>query len=183
MQRARAAIDGFQLSAVVGPAVGGLLFAIQPELVYVVGDRARVRRARLVLALRSGREPAAEAAVGLDERARGSSSHPAHERPARRDLARSLRRAVRRSRRAAADLREGHPRGRADRSRSPARRARVGALLTASSIARCPIRREAGPMLFAVVAGFGVSHGRLRALALDVALDARARCRRRRSTW
>src|SRR5262245_57656540 len=52
----------FQLSAVVAPAIGGLLFALQPELVYAVGIALALIALAAVLALRSGREPAAESA-------------------------------------------------------------------------------------------------------------------------
>ena len=36
----------FQLSVIVAPALGGLLFAIQPELVYTVVGRVLARRPR-----------------------------------------------------------------------------------------------------------------------------------------
>jgi MFS family permease len=134
----------FQLSGVIAPAVGGLLFAIQPELVYVV-------------ALRSGREPAAESAVGLNEVLAG---------------VRLIRRtnvllgaisldlfavlfggAVALLPIFAKDILEVGPTGLGLLRAAPA----IGSLITASAIARYPIRRKAGPMLFAVVAGFGVS--------------------------
>src|SRR5437867_1648820 len=50
----------FQLSAVVAPAIGGLLFALQPELVYIVALVLALIALGCVLALRSGREPAAD---------------------------------------------------------------------------------------------------------------------------
>ena len=67
-----------------------------------------------------------------------------------------------------------------DRARAPARRSR-GRLVRRGARASPATRSggEPGPTLFVVVAGFGVVHGRLRALARDVALDARARARRR----
>ena len=35
---------GFQVSVIVGPAIGGLLFAIHPELVYATPQRCRSSR-------------------------------------------------------------------------------------------------------------------------------------------
>ncbi len=57
----------FQLSAVTAPAVGGLLLAIRAELVYIVAIVLALIALGCVLALRSGREPATEGAAGLDE--------------------------------------------------------------------------------------------------------------------
>ena len=132
-------------------------------------DRARARRARL----RARDAERTRAGGGRRRRARrghgGGSAHPSDERAARRDLARPLRRAVRRSGGAAADLREGHPRGRADGPRSPARRARDRlARSRRASIARYPIRGKAGPKLFARRRG-------LRRLAWSSS-GSRARC-------
>jgi Transmembrane secretion effector len=45
-----------QLSVIGGPALGGLLFAIQPELVYAVSTVCSLLAVVAVLALRSGRE-------------------------------------------------------------------------------------------------------------------------------
>jgi hypothetical protein len=45
-----------QLSVIGGPALGGLLFAIQPELVYAVSTACSLLAVAAVLALRSGRE-------------------------------------------------------------------------------------------------------------------------------
>lgn len=147
----------FQLSAVVAPAVGGLLFAIQPELVYVVAIMLAFVALVSVVALRSGREPAAESAVGLNEVLAG---------------VRLIRRtnvllgaisldlfavlfggAVALLPIFAKDILEVGPTGLGLLRAAPA----IGSLITAAAIARYPIRRKAGPMLFAVVAGFGVS--------------------------
>ena len=57
----------FQLSLVVGPAVGGLLFAIQAELVYVVAIGLSLVALGCVLALHGGRQPAVEGVADLDE--------------------------------------------------------------------------------------------------------------------
>jgi MFS family permease len=147
----------FGLSAVVAPAIGGLLFALQAELVYIVALVLAVIALGCVLALRSGRERAAEAAVGLDEVLAG---------------VRLIRRtnvllgaisldlfavlfggAVALLPIFAKDILEVGPTGLGFLRASPA----VGSLIAAGIIARYPIRRKAGPMLFGVVAGFGVS--------------------------
>ena len=48
----------FQLSVIVGPAIGGLLFALSPELVYGVSSVLSVAALVAVLAMRSGRDGA-----------------------------------------------------------------------------------------------------------------------------
>jgi hypothetical protein len=48
----------FQLSVIVGPALGGLLFAIQPELVYAASSAFSLLALAAILALRAGREGA-----------------------------------------------------------------------------------------------------------------------------
>jgi MFS family permease len=146
----------FQGSAVVGPAVGGILFAIQPELVYVVAIALSLVGLGCVLALRSGRAPAAEAVVGFDEVLAGV-------RLIRRtkillgaislDLfAVLLGGAVALLPVFAKDILEVGPTGLGFLRAAPA----VGSLLAALAIVRYPIRRRAGPKLFVVVAGFGV---------------------------
>src|SRR4026209_2236097 len=57
----------FQGSAVVGPAIGGILFAIQPELVYVVAIGLSLVGLACILAMRSGRAAVTEGVVGFDE--------------------------------------------------------------------------------------------------------------------
>ena len=145
----------FQLSHVAGPAIGGILFAIQPELVYAVSAALSVVALGCVLALRSGREPAAEGAVGMDEVLAG---------------VRLIRRtkvlfgaisldlfavlfggAVALLPIFAKDILEVGPTGLGFLRTAPA----VGAFLAALAIARWPIRRHAGRMMFGVVAGFG----------------------------
>jgi len=146
----------FQLSAVVGPAVGGVLFAIRAELVYAVAVALALVALGCVLALRSGRAAAAEDAVGLDEVLAGV-------RLIRRtsvllgaislDLfAVLLGGAVALLPIFAKDILEVGPTGLGFLRTAPA----VGSLLAAMAIARYPIRRRAGPTLLAVVAGFGV---------------------------
>src|SRR6186997_377254 len=57
----------FQGSAVVGPAIGGILFAIQPELVYVVAIGLSLVGLGCIRAMRAGRSPAGTVTAGLDE--------------------------------------------------------------------------------------------------------------------
>jgi MFS family permease len=146
----------FQGSAVVGPAIGGILFAVQPELVYVVAIALSLVALGCVLALRSGRVPAADAVVGLEEVLAGV-------RLIRRtnvllgaislDLfAVLLGGAVALLPIFAKDILEVGPTGLGFLRAAPA----VGSLLAALAIVRYPIRRRAGPKLFVVVAGFGV---------------------------
>jgi MFS family permease len=146
----------FQLSAVVAPAVGGILFAIKAELVYGVAIGLAVAALACVLAMRSGKVPAAEGAVGFDEVLAGV-------RLIRRtnvllgaislDLfAVLLGGAVALLPIFAKDILEVGPSGLGLLRASPA----VGSLIAAAAIARYPISRHAGPKLFAVVAGFGV---------------------------
>ena len=146
----------FQLSAVVAPAVGGLLFALNAELVYVVAIGLSLVSLGCVLALRSGRIPAADGVAGIDEVMAGV-------RLIRRtnvllgaislDLfAVLLGGAVALLPIFAKDILEVGPTGLGLLRAAPA----VGALAAAALIARFPIRRRAGPKLLFVVAGFGI---------------------------
>src|SRR3990172_1455816 len=145
----------FQLSNVAGPAIGGILFAIKAELVYAVSATLSLIALACVLALRSGRKPAAEGAVGMDEVLAG---------------VRLIRRtkvlfgaisldlfavlfggAVALLPIFAKDILEVGPTGLGFLRTAPA----VGAFIAALAIARRPIRRRAGPTMFLVVAGFG----------------------------
>lgn len=146
----------FQLSMVVGPAAGGILFAIRAELVYGVAVVLSLIALACVLALRSGREPAADGAVGRGEVLAGV-------RLIRRtnvllgaislDLfAVLLGGAVALLPIFAKDILEVGPTGLGFLRTAPA----VGSFLAALAIARYPVRRRAGPTLFVVVAGFGV---------------------------
>ena len=146
----------FQGSAVVGPAIGGILFAIRPELVYVVALVLALGALGCVLAMRSGRLPVSGGAAGLGEVLAGV-------RLIRRtnvllgaislDLfAVLLGGAVALLPVFARDILDVGPTGLGFLRAAPA----VGSLLCAAFIARYPIQRQAGPKLFAVVAGFGV---------------------------
>ena len=148
---------GFQVSHVAGPALGGLLFALQPELVYAVSAGLSLAALALVLAVRSGREPAVEGAAGIGDVLAGV-------RLIRRtkvllgaislDLfAVLLGGAVALLPVFAKDILEVGPTGLGFLRTAPA----VGAVLAAIAIARYPIRRRAGPTMFFVVAGFGAS--------------------------
>jgi len=149
---------GFQLTVVAGPAAGGLLFAVQDELVYAVGIVLSLAAVGCALFVQKGRKPAntdesAEfgdvlAGVRLIRRTRvlyGAISL---------DLfAVLLGGAVALLPIFAKDVLEVGPTGLGLlRASTPA-----GAFLTALVLARFPIRRHAGPTLFFVVAGFGAS--------------------------
>jgi MFS family permease len=146
----------FQLSNVIGPAIGGILFALDAELVYVVSAGLSLVALGCVLALHSGREPAVEGAASLDEVFAGV-------RLIRRtnvllgaislDLfAVLLGGAVALLPIFAKDILEVGPSGLGFLRTAPA----MGAFLAALAVARYPIRRRAGPTLFFVVAAFGV---------------------------
>ena len=157
-QRARAALDRASSSrSSPGPAVGGLLFAIQAELVYVVGIALSLVALGCVLAIRAGRVAVAAGAADLEEVLAGV-------RLIRRtkvlfgaislDLfAVLLGGAVALLPIFAKDILEVGPTGLGLLRASPA----VGSFVAALFLARRPIRRRAGPTLFLVVAGFGAS--------------------------
>ena len=145
----------FQLSLVAGPALGGILFAIRAELVYVVAIGLSLIALACVLALRAGREPAAEGAADLGEVLAGV-------RLIRRtrvllgaislDLfAVLLGGAVALLPVFAKDILDVGPTGLGFLRTAPA----IGSFLAALAIARWPVRRRAGPTLFFVVAAFG----------------------------
>jgi Transmembrane secretion effector len=148
---------GFQLTVVAGPAAGGILFAIQDELVYIVGIGLSLAALTCALAVRSGRQPAGDGAADFGDVLAGV-------RLIRRtrvlygaislDLfAVLLGGAVALLPIFAKDILEVGPTGLGLlRAAAPA-----GALLAALALARHPIRRRAGPTLFIVVAGFGAS--------------------------
>ena len=145
----------FQLSLVVGPAVGGILFAIRAELVYAVAIGLSLVALACVLALRSGREPAADGAADLGEVLAGV-------RLIRRtrvllgaislDLfAVLLGGAVALLPIFAKDILDVGPTGLGFLRTAPA----IGSFAAALAIARYPVRRRAGPTLFFFVAAFG----------------------------
>ncbi len=148
---------GMQLTVVAGPAVGGILFAIQGELVYGVGIAMSLVALGLALSIRSGRVRLAEGTADLGDVLAGV-------RLIRRtrvlfgaislDLfAVLLGGAVALLPIFAKDILEVGPTGLGLlRASAPA-----GAFVSAILVARRPVRRRAGPILFVVVAGFGAS--------------------------
>jgi MFS family permease len=145
-----------QISVVVAPAVGGLLFALSAELVYAVAIGLAVISLGCFLALHGGRQPAAEGISGLGEVLAGV-------RLIRRtnvllgaislDLfAVLLGGAVALLPIFAKDILEVGPTGLGFLRTAPA----FGAFLAALILARHPVRRRAGPTLFVVVTGFGI---------------------------
>jgi MFS family permease len=55
-----------QLSGIVGPALGGFLFFVHPDLVYEVSAALSFASLVCILAMRAGREPVSEGAPGLE---------------------------------------------------------------------------------------------------------------------
>lgn len=148
---------GIQISVIAGPAAGGFLFALSPELVYAVGVGLTLISLVCFLSLRGGRVPAADGVQGLHEVLAGV-------RLIRRtnvllgavslDLfAVLLGGAVALLPIFAKDILEVGPTGLGFLRTAPA----FGAFLAAVWLARHPIRRHAGPTLFVVVALFGAS--------------------------
>ena len=146
----------FQGSAVLGPALGGILLWVNPELVYGVGIAFSIVGLVCIRAMRAGRSPAGTVTAGLDEVLAGV-------RLIRRtnvllgaislDLfAVLLGGAVALLPIFAKDILEVGPVGLGFLRAAPA----VGSLICALIISRYPIQRRAGPLLLFVVAGFGV---------------------------
>jgi hypothetical protein len=147
----------FQLSVIVAPALGGLLFAIEPSLVYITSGAFSVVSLLAILAMRSGRESAGAESPDL----------------------RSVLGGVRLVRRTpvllgaisldlfavlfggavallpvfAKDVLEVGPAGLGVLRAAPA----AGALCAAAVLARRPVHRRAGGILLTVVALYGVT--------------------------
>jgi Transmembrane secretion effector len=148
---------GVQIAIVGGPALGGLLFSIRPELVYAVGCGFGLAAFACVLAMGSGRAPAGAEAPSLDSVLAGV-------RLVRRtpvllgaislDLFAVLfGGAVALLPVFAKDVLDVGPTGLGVLRSAPA----IGALLAGLYLARRPIQRYAGRTLFIVVAAFGAS--------------------------
>jgi len=146
---------GVQISVVIAPALGGILFTLDAELVYVVGIVLCVVALVCFLLLHGGRKPAATGVKGLHEVLAGV-------RLIRRtnvllgaislDLfAVLLGGAVALLPIFAKDILDVGPTGLGLLRTAPA----LGAFLAAIWLARHPIQRRAGPTLFVVVVGFG----------------------------
>ena len=112
-----------QAAVIVGPAIGGLLFALHQELVYAVAATLSFVALAGVLLLHSGKEPAGDSSPDLASVLGGVRLVKSDARPPRGHLTRSLRSPLRRRRRAAPRLRQGRAPRRAGRPRAPARRA------------------------------------------------------------
>jgi MFS family permease len=149
--------SGVQLAVVAGPALGGLLFSIEPELVYGVACVLAVVALGCVLGIRAGRVPAGADAPSLDSVLAGV-------RLVRRtpvllgaislDLFAVLfGGAVALLPVFAKDVLDVGPAGLGVLRSAPS----VGALLVGIYLARRPIERYAGRTLLLVVAAFGAS--------------------------
>ena len=147
----------FQAAVIGGPALGGLLFALQPELVYGVAAALSVVSLIVTLALRAGRGSAGAGAPGLASVLGGV-------RLVRRtpvllgaislDLFAVLfGGAVALLPVFAKDVLEVGPAGLGILRAAPA----VGALLAAIVLTRRPVRERAGRTLLTVVAAYGVT--------------------------
>ena len=149
--------SGVQFAVIAGPALGGLLFSIEPELVYAVGCVLIMASLGCALAIRAGRSPAGADAPSLDSVLAGV-------RLVRRtpvllgaislDLFAVLfGGAVALLPVFAKDVLDVGPTGLGVLRSAPA----VGALLSGLWLARRPIERYAGRTLLLVVASFGAS--------------------------
>ena len=173
-QRARPALDRIQGSAVVGPALGGILFAIQRRTRLRRRDRALDRRARVrardaqrpcarhprapSVSTRSWRAFASSGArTCFSARSRSTSSRCSSAAPWR---------SFRSSRRTSS--------GSAHRARLPPCCSRGRLAAVRARIARYPIQRQRRADALGGRRGVRRLHGRLRPLQDDVAVDARA---------
>ncbi|HEY7381416.1 MAG TPA: MFS transporter [Gaiella sp.] len=147
----------FQASFVAGPAIGGLLFAIRPELVYAVSAALSLASLGCVARMRAGRAPVAVGTPGLDSVLAGLRlirRTPVLLGAISLDLfAVLLGGAVALLPVFAKDVLDVGPVGLGLLRAAPA----AGALLTAVLLARRPLSRRAGPTLVVAVAVFGVS--------------------------
>jgi MFS family permease len=147
----------FQASFVAGPAIGGLLFAIRPELVYAVSAALSLVSLGCVARMRAGRAPVAVGTPGLDSVLAGLRlirRTPVLLGAISLDLfAVLLGGAVALLPVFAKDVLDVGPVGLGLLRAAPA----AGALLTAVLLARRPLSRRTGPTLLVAVAVFGVS--------------------------
>ncbi len=148
-----------QAATIAGPAIGGLLFALDPESVYGVGIVLLVISSLILLPIRRPEtvEPMEPRPGGAPEPARRHPVHPRRPDHPRRDHARSVRRPVRRLRRTAPlfakSILHTGPFGLGVLRSSVA----VGALIAGIRIARKPLGGRAGRTLLIVVGTFGAS--------------------------
>jgi MFS family permease len=146
----------FQVSAVAGPALGGILFSIRPELVYGVSAALSLVSFACVVAMRTGRDAAGPVTPGLDSVLAGVRlirRTPVLFGAISLDLfAVLLGGAVALLPVFAKDVLGVGPAGLGVLRSAPA----VGALVAALLLARRPIGRHAGRKLLGVVAVFGL---------------------------
>jgi MFS family permease len=148
----------FQLCSLIGPALGGLIYAVSGPGMFAVAGALyllalmQVRRLPGVgRALRVPGETTDESVWGGIRYIRGNRLLLAL-------ISLDLFAVLLGGRDgAAADLRQGHSRGRAGRARLPALRARGGAAIVGFGLAHRPIRRGAGRLMLGCVAGFGLA--------------------------
>ena len=147
----------FQASVICGPALGGLLFALQPELVYAVATGFSLVALAAILALRSGREGVGSGSPDLRSVLGGVllvRRTPVLLGAISLDLFAVLfGGAVALLPVFARDVLEVGPAGLGVLRAAPA----VGALCAAVVLTRRPVRRRAGGTLLTVVALYGVT--------------------------
>ena len=147
----------FQISAIGGPALGGVLFYVQPELVYIVATALSLGSFACVAGVRAGREAASDEAPGLDsvfEGVRLIRRTPVMLGAISLDLFAVLfGGAVALLPVFAKDVLHVGPAGLGLLRSAPA----VGALVAAVLLTRRPIGRYAGRKLLGVVTAFGIS--------------------------
>ncbi len=164
----------FQLAAISGPAMGGVLIA-QSGTATLPFAAAAIGQVAFMILLRTLPSPRAATGSAARTRARCVRRVPLHPpQPAVpcRDHPRPLRGTVRRRRRAAADLREGHSRGRSRRARLAACRAWGGRAHHGAGDDEASAVAAPGRALLFAVAGFGLAtlgFGLSRSFALSLA--------------
>jgi MFS family permease len=147
----------FQVAIVVGPAVGGLLFAVRPELVYGTGAVLTLLSLGFIVQLRSGRMPAPVGAPGLDSVLAGvrliRRTHVLLGAISLDLFAVLFGGAVALLPAFAKDVLHTGPTGLGVLRSAPA----VGALAAGLVLTRHPVQRRVGPVLLTVVALFGAA--------------------------
>jgi MFS family permease len=147
----------FQASVIVGPAAGGLLFALHPELVYAVAAALSTVALGATLLLRAGRDPAGDSSPDLASVLGGVRlvrSTPVLLGAISLDLFAVLfGGAVALLPVFARDILDVGPAGLGVLRAAPA----AGALCSAIVLTRRPVRRHAGRTLLTVVALYGIS--------------------------
>ena len=115
--------SAWQTATIAGPAVGGMLYALGPAVVYGVSGLLLLGSSLLVVSIRIQRVVSQKKSPELGD---GCGRYPLHSQPADcagRNLARPVCRAAGRGHSAFAGVRPGHPVCRTDRPGHPAQRA------------------------------------------------------------